>query len=71
MAEPAPLWAHFEDPKSQTGALLVGAVKDLVDTVLAKPLGMCDCFYLLNTKKYKNEFYEKERKKTTHTTFHT
>lgn len=37
------------------------AVEDCVDILSAKPLGMCDCFYLFNAKKYKVEFYEKER----------
>lgn len=51
MAEPAPLWALVEGRSSQTAALLGGAVEDCVDTVSAKPLGLCDCFYLFNTKK--------------------
>ena len=63
MAEPAPLRALVEGRSSQTAALLGGAVEDCVDTVSAKPLGLCDCFYLFNTKKYQIEFYEKERKK--------
>lgn len=46
-----------------TAALPGGAFEDRVDILSAKPLAMCDCFYLFNMKKYKIEFYERERGK--------